>query len=161
MPTSIIKSAIPVIKDVLCHMINNSFKHGIFPEQLKTALIKPLLKKGNADLMENYRPISLLPAFSKIFELCMCKRLIDFLKKCNLLSSNQHGYVPGRSTQTAIFNFSKRILERLEKGELAIGVCLDLSRAYDCVDPDILVTMLRAYGVWGQALSTVICIIFN
>lgn len=152
LPTSIIKPAIPVVKDVLCHIINNSFKHGIFPEQLKIALIKPLFKKGNADLMENYRPISLLPAFSKIFELCMCKRLIDFFKHCNLLSLNQHGYVPGRSTQTAIFNFTKRILESMEKGNLAIGIFLDLSRAYDCVDPDMLLRKLKAYGVRGQTL---------
>lgn len=87
-PTSIVKVSIPTIAKVLCHLINNSFKYGIFPDQLKTALIKPLYKKGDPNSIENYRPISLLPSFSKIFELCICRRLMDFLNKCKIL--NKH-----------------------------------------------------------------------
>lgn len=107
-PTSIVKTAIPIIKDVLCYIINNSFKQGIFPEQLKIALVKPIFKKGDPEKMENYRPISLLPAFSKVFELIMCHRLIEFMKKCNLIITSQHGYTHGKSTQTAIFQFTKK-----------------------------------------------------
>lgn len=87
-PTSIVKVSIPEIPEVLCHLINNSFKYGIFPDQLKMALIKPLYKKGDPRLMENYRPISLLPSFSKLFELAMCRRLMDFLNKCSILSEH-------------------------------------------------------------------------
>lgn len=152
-PTSIVKMVIPVIKDVLCYLINNSFKQGIFPEQLKIALIKPLFKKGDPEIMENYRPISLLPAFSKLFELAMCHRLIDFLNKCKLLNNNQHGFIAGKSTQTAIiFQYTKNILNCLEKGDISCGICLDLSKAYDCIDPMLLLRKLELYGIRGNAL---------
>ena len=103
--------------------------------------------------MENYRPISLLPSFSKLFELAMCRRLMDFLNKCNILNKHQHGYLPGKSTQTAIFQFTTAILKHLENNNLSLGICLDLSKAYDCIDRDLLVKKLNLYGIRGNALK--------
>lgn len=152
-PTSIVKFAIPLIKNVLCYIINNAFKYGIFPNQLKVALIKPLYKKDNIEEMENYRPISLLPAFSKLFELAMCQQLTDFFHKCNLFNTIQHGYMAGKSTLTAIFKFVTHISESIEKGNLTIGMCLDLSKAYDCINPTLLLKKLELYGVRGNAYN--------
>ena len=70
-PTSIIKLSIPFVGDILCYLINNSFKNDVFPDQLKVAAIKPILKKGDPESLNSYRPISLLPGFSKIFEIVM------------------------------------------------------------------------------------------
>lgn len=152
-PSSIVKLSVNEISSVLCYVINNSFKYGIFPDYLKIALIKPLYKKGDSEMMENYRPISLLPGFSKLFELVMSTRLLNFMNKCDLFSESQHGYLKGRSTQTAIFQFIQAVLRHLENGDLALGMFLDLSKAYDCLDKDLLISKLEMYGVRGNSLQ--------
>lgn len=150
-PTNLIKLSVPVIVDVICYIINNSLNEGIFPEQLKLSLIKPLYKnKGNAEILNNYRPISLLPGFSKLFEIAMCDQIMKFMRK--LLSDNQHGYLEGRSTQTALFQFIGSILGHLEEGKMALGIFLDLSKAYDCLDRELLIKKLELYGIRGNAL---------
>lgn len=78
-PVTIVKLCIPDIKDIISYIINNSFHFGIFPRHLKLAIIKPLYKKGNPELKESYRPISLLNSFSKIFEFALSMRLVNFL----------------------------------------------------------------------------------
>lgn len=152
-PTKIVKKIIEYIAEPLTHIINNSLKNGIFPDKLKTALVVPIYKKGDPSSLENYRPISILSAFSKVFEAIMCERLISFFKFCSLLNPNQHGYIKGKSTYTAIFQFTQHILEILENKDIPMGIYLDLSKAYDCLDHDILLVKLEKYGIRGQALS--------
>ena len=108
-PTSIVKMSIETCKEILSYLINNSFKYGIFPDYLKVSLIKPIFKKGDPKAMDSYRPISLLPAFSKIFELIMSERLVSFMRQNNLFCESQHGYLKGKSTQTAIFECVKTV----------------------------------------------------
>lgn len=151
-PTRIIKRSGGVIKKIVCYIINNSLKFGIFPEQLKLALVIPVHKKGDRAVFDNYRPISLLTAFSKIFETAMCGRLVSFLTSCNLLNGTQHGYIKNRSTQTAVFQFTQQIINALENGDMPLGLFLDLSKAYDSLDYDILLLKLQKYGVRGPAL---------
>lgn len=152
-PASLIKLCIHEIKHILTYIINASFKWGVFPEQLKTALIRLVHKKGDKNVIDNYRPISLLCSFSKLFELAMCERLVQFLQDYNILSINQHGYIPNCSTETAIYQFTCKILGALERGELALGMFLDLSRAYDSLDHELLLMKLERYGVRGKALK--------
>lgn len=150
-PTSIIKLCVADICEVLAYVINNSFLYGIFPEQLKLAHVVPVLKKkGDPMEMVDYRPISLLPGFSKIFERAMCTRLMTFLYKSNVLNVDQHAYVESRSTQTAIFQYLQSILGHLENNNLALGFFLDLSKAYDCIDHDYLLFKMEKYGIRGN-----------
>ena len=149
--TSIVKIAIPHIQNVLCSIINNSFKYGIFPDHLKIAVIIPLYKKGNPENFDNYRPISLLPGLSKIFEKAMYSRLTTFLKQCNIFNECEHGFLAGKSTQTAIFRYVQYILEHLKKGKIGLGMLLDLSKAYDCLDRALLMRKLEMYGARGNA----------
>lgn len=152
-PTSIIKDAIDEIVEPLTYIINNSLEIGIFPDKLKTALVKPIPKKGDDSQMVNYRPISLLSSFSKIFEHVICTRLANFMDACSLLAESQHAYRKSKSTQTAIFQFMQGVLGAIERDELVLGLFLDLSRAYDCLDHEILLLKLELYGVRGPALD--------
>lgn len=150
-PVSIVKTCTPVLKEILCHIINNSLKFGIYPEQLKMSIIIPLYKKGNVNEMANYRPISLLPSFSKLFELVMCNRILEFMFEFELLDSSQHGYLKNKSTTTAVYELTKNITEIFELSNMCMGMFLDLSKAYDSLDHELLLAKLQIYGIRGNA----------
>lgn len=152
-PTAVIKACKNEVSDILSYIVNNSFCFGIFPSQLKFTHIIPIHKKGDTGKMENYRPISLLPGFSKIFERAVCVRLINFMTDCNRFTNTQHGYLKGRSTQTALFEYIQNTLDHLENRNLAMGIFLDLSRAYDCVNHENLLLKLEKHGIRGIALE--------
>lgn len=152
-PAFIVKLIMPELGEIMSYILNNSFTYGIFPKQLKLALVKPVFKKGDPQLRESYRPISLLNGFSKVFELVMCSRVIDFFARHNIFSDIQHGYLRGRSTQTAIYQFTESILDIIEEKRLALGMFLDLSKAFDCLDREILIEKLEQYGIRGNVLD--------
>jgi hypothetical protein len=109
------------IKTPLADICNASFTSGIFPEILKIAIVKPLHKKGNTGEFQNYRPISLLPVFSKIVEKLMYNRLMLFITKNNILNDTQHGFCEGKSTETAAHAFLENIQNAIEKKINLIG----------------------------------------
>lgn len=152
-PVSIMKLSTRDIKDILSYVISNSLKYGVFPEQLKIAMITMIPKKKDQTKLEDYRPISLLPAFSKLFEIIMQSCVVKFMSTNKLLNDNQHGYLVGRSIETAVFQFTQYIINAFENRELAVGMFLDLSKAYDCLDRQILLFKLERYGFRGNALN--------
>lgn len=152
-PTSLLKFCINEIVNPLCYIVNNSLRYGIFPESLKVALVIPLHKKGDQTIIDNYRPISLLSAFSKLFEKVMSNRLMDYMLSNSYFNIFQHGYLKGRSTQTAVYQFTQKILNALENNDIALGVFLDLSKAYDCIDHKLLLFKLEKYGLRGNTLE--------
>ena len=102
--SKILQLSVSFVSSPLTYIINKSFELGSFPSAFKIAKVIPIHKKGNADSIENYRPISLLNNMSKIFEKVMYKRVIDFLNKCNVLSEQQFGFRTGHSTIDALFS---------------------------------------------------------
>lgn len=152
-PSKILKvSALEIVKP-LTWIINNSFKAGLFPEALKLAIVTPVYKKGDSKNIENFRPISILSVFSKVFEKLMCNRITEFMIKFKLLSEFQHGYLKGRSTQTAIFQFIQQIHRALEEKNIPLGIFLDLSKAYDTLSHEVILNKLFAYGIRGGPLN--------
>jgi hypothetical protein len=134
---------------------------GIFPEKLKSSKIIPIHKKGNKKLIGNYRPIALLPIISKILEKLICNRLVNYFEKFLIFSSQQHGYRNNRSTTTALYEFLMNIYSGLEQGEITTGTFVDLSKAFDCVDPLKLLKKLEKYGVRGATLKLLTSYLIN
>ena len=125
----------------------------IFPNSLKIAKIKPIYKKGNKELCENYRPISLLPALSKILEKVMLKQINQYFTTNNLYYHSQYGRRKKHSTEHALIEFTDHIITSLDKNETPTSIFIDLTKAFDCLDHDILLHKLRHYGLDDKALK--------
>jgi len=109
-------------------------KEGIIPDAFKNALISPIYKgKGSKTDLINFRPISLLNVFSKIFEKAIKTRLINYLEENNLLPNSQYGFRKGLGTEDALANLTKDIYDNLDNHSQTIGIFLDLSKAFDSI----------------------------
>ena len=137
----------------LAHIANLSMQYGIFPKNMKKAKVIAVFKKGNPALIENYRPISLLPTFSKVLERLVYNRLYSFLDRHKILSSVQYGFRKKLSTELAILELQDRVVKSLAKKEFCIGVLLDLSKAFDTLDHRILHDKLNHIGIRGNSLN--------
>lgn len=150
-PMKAIKLSIEYIAEPLAHIINLTLESGVFPDDLKKALVKPLYKKGPKTEMGNHRPIALLPNFSKIFEKIIYNRILSFFTKNNILNTNQFGFQKGKNTTLAIFKVLRRIWTDIQKKKTAVGLFIDLSKAFDCVSHKILLRQLEHVGIRGAA----------
>jgi hypothetical protein len=148
-PVRVVKQCMDFIIKPLVHICNISFQQGIFPDQMKIAKIIPLYKNGDKYAMQNYRPISVLSAFLKILEKLMYNRLLSFLKKHHILIESQHGFIENKSTESASQSFIESVQEALDNQIKAIGIFLDLSKAYDVINHKTLLDKLDSYGVRG------------
>ena len=115
-------------------IINMSFQQGVFPEQMKTAKVVPIHKEGSKTDVGNYRPISLLTSFSKIYEKLMHCRILKFLDSNNSLYEMQYGFRPGRSCEHALLNAQNTLLESLSKRQISLLLLIDFSKAFDMVE---------------------------
>lgn len=150
---NLLKNCKYLICQPLSYLINLSLEQGVFPEKLKLSVVCPLYKKGDANSYDNYRAITLLSSLSKIYESALNGQLATFCIRNNIISPEQHGFVKNRGVDTALSNFHIEIVNGLDKKMCPLGLFIDFSRAFDCVDHLLLLEKLCRYGIRGPPLE--------
>ena len=138
-PLNLLKSVDDLIVFPLCYIINTSLLNGIFPDKLKIVKVVPLHKGGSTQDLNNFRPISLLSIFDKIIEKIMHKTLYQLLELHNVLFVNQFGFRKNNPTSYALMEITENIKESIDNGKFGCGICIDLRKAFDTVNHNILI----------------------
>ena len=152
-PTKLLKLIRNEISIPFSDLCNTSFMDGVFPDKNKIAKVIPTHKKGSTTDVNNYRPISLLSTFSKIMEKLMAARLTSFLELHEIIYPKQFGFRSGYSTTHSLIDITENIRKTIEAKKYGCGVFIDLKKAFDTVNHDILLHKLEHYGIRDSALS--------
>ena len=152
-PTFVGKLCVDSYIEPLTFLINYSLKTGVFPSELKLARMVPIFKAGDSSALTNYRPISVLTFFAKVFEKIVYNKLLNFISDNNILYDHQYGFRKGRSTQQAIITLVDKITKSQDIGDIVITLLIDLKKAFDTIDHRILLRKLYSYGIRGSMLK--------
>ena len=150
-PASILKQTIEVHLKYPTNTINNSLKESTFPDELKQSEVIPVYKKLDPLQKENYRPVSLLPHISKVFDRVIYNQINSFME--SKISKCVTGFRKSHGTQHSLIVMLERWKKALDKEEKTSAIFMDLSKAFDTINHDLLIAKLKAYGVSKQALS--------
>ena len=140
---------------VLVLIFNKSLTQGVVPKELKIAKVIPLFKSGNKELLINYRPISLLPCLSKVFERIIYNRILEFVEKYNIICSEQFGFRKNHGPNMALNVLVNSVVSAKEEGKAVVGVFLDLRKAFDTLNHDVLLRKLYNYGIRGTMYALI------
>ena len=151
--TQLLQQIIHGIAYPLNILINRSLIAGQVPEQIKIAKVIPVHKGNERHLVTNYRPISLLTSISKVFEKVMYHRIYNYLHENEILSPCQYGFRPKLNTLHAVSQLISDSINGIEQKEITLAVYLDLSKAFDTIDHQILFCKLEKYGIRGNSLN--------
>ena len=152
-PTSVLKFLSNILSPILSHIINKSIEKSQFPDILKNARVTPIYKAGEKSNISNYRPISVLPIISKIFEKFAYNQIYEYFNNNNFFFSNQYGFRSRMGTNQAILNHLQYLYDHLDSGKIVFSLFLDFKKAFDSVDHKILLSKLNLYGIRGDALN--------
>lgn len=149
----VVKDVIDLILEPLTFIFNKILEQGKYPRAFKLTKVTPIFKKGEKLSPSSYRPISLIPIFSKILEGCITQQLNEFFIKNNLLCDNQFGFISGRSTTQAIEKIVEQILLNFENRLTSSAILIDLTKAFDCISHELIIKKLSCYGLKSNELS--------
>ena len=150
--SQILKDSKQVIAPIMTKIINLGYDTNSFPSSMKEAVIKPLHKKEDTNIISNYRPISILPCLSKIFEKSAANQLTKYLENQNLISASQHAYRKQHGTKTCLFQIINYVQKLLDDKKLVAIVSLDLSKAFDAINHEMLLAKLIKLGLSESSL---------
>lgn len=150
---SVLKDIIECVVKPISYIFNLSLQSGVFPEKMKMAKVMPIHKAGDKHEFTHYRPISILSQFSKILEKIFHKRLFSYVDKQSILCEQQYGFRPNRTTTLALVDLVEKISNAIDNKQYAVGVFLDLTKAFDTVNHELLLQKLYRYGMRGVAFS--------
>ena len=150
---TVVKRVIEGISKPLTYICNLSFQTGTFPDKMKIAKVIPLYKTGNKHQFTNYRPVSLLPQFSKILEKLFNNRLEKFIDKHKLLTESQYGFRSNRATSLALIDSVEEITNSIDLRQYTVGIFIDLKKAFDTINHDILFKKLDRMASGGKHWS--------
>lgn len=150
-----LKSIADLISEPLAHIINVGFGTGKFPKIFKKAVIKAIYKAGKRDEVGNYRPISLITNLAKIMEKCLYRRLIRFINEHNIINKKQFGFRQNKSTEDALSEFVTKIYDNIDKKIPTLSIFIDLAKAFDTLDHEILLKKLELLGIRGLSHSLI------
>ena len=142
-----LKTAFPSIGGIVLHIINTCITKSDIPEQWKHSIVRPIYKSGNPSDPANFRPISLVPVIMKIVEKVIHQQLYHYLSYNHLLAPTQHGFRPRHSTETALLSVTDHILAATDRGDVSILCLLDLSKCFDVINHELLLTKLTMHGI--------------
>ena len=151
-PTIMLKQLAWVLAPYLCYLINATFRTGIFPTRWKEGIVTPIFKKGQKNLKQNYRPITITNSCSKVWEKVVNRQLQSYLKEYNIMDDTQHSYREGRGCDSFWADTTSRICFQKDKGRKVLLTCFDLSSAFNLCQRSILIPKLRRLGFQEQTL---------
>ena len=147
------KAVAAYLLPVILYLVNLSVQKGVFPDELKRAKVIPLHKGGDKRDISNWRPISILPLFSKIYEKVVYKKIYEYMNSLGFLSDSQFGFRKGHSTVHAVHHLLDCVNSALENNLIPLTIFIDLKKAFDTVDFEVLLKRLRNLGIKDTALS--------
>lgn len=153
--TKIVKTVAYEISEPISHIINLSISEGIFPNALKKSIVKPLFKKQDRELIECYRPISLVPIISKIIEKYIYREFNAYFEKNHILCDEQKGFREKKTINLAIYDFLRTVMTNMDKNTQVCAIFCDMTQAFDYVQHDILLKKLDAYGIRGNIFNLI------
>ena len=144
----LIKDIMPIIITPILHLFNLSLESGFIPDNYKCAKVIPIHKSGATDKFDNYRPISILPALSKLLEKIVALQMIRFLESQNILYAHQYGFRNNRDTVQPLIHLMHKVFEGLNQNtsEYTLSIFLDLRKAFDTCNIEIMLKKLHHYG---------------
>lgn len=154
-PVKLLKMIKHLVSEPLAHIVNLCLSQGIFPSELKISTVYPIYKKGPKTELGNYRPVSILSNVSKIFEKIIYTRIMNFVETKNVITERQNGFRRNRGTTRAMYQLVNEITKCLNNGQNTAAVFMDLSKAFDCVEHNILMEKIGHYGLRGMSSELV------